>query len=70
MRWLWEHLPIWGVIGRFQYAFMPLPRWVGNRREGWHIRWCRFRGHPGIVFYNPGGFEPDMHCTRCGEDTG
>lgn len=34
------------------------------------IVWCRLRGHPGIVYFNPGGLEPDTHCKRCGEDIG
>jgi len=30
---------------------------------------CRARGHPaGIVFFNPGGLEPNMSCRNCGED--
>lgn len=32
---------------------------------------CRWRHHPcGVVFYNTGGTEPDMHCLGCGEDLG
>ena len=32
---------------------------------------CRAKGHPnGVVWYNPGGLEPDMHCKECGEDLG
>lgn len=32
---------------------------------------CRARGHPdGVVWYNPGGLEPDMHCRNCGDDLG
>jgi len=32
---------------------------------------CRVRGHPyGIVWFNVGGTEPDMHCKNCGEDLG
>lgn len=32
---------------------------------------CRFKGHScGIVWHNPGGLEPDMHCSNCGEDLG
>ena len=32
---------------------------------------CRWQGHPkGIVFNNPGGLEPDTHCSNCGEDIG
>lgn len=40
----------------------------------WHIRddaiWCKVFGHPGVVWYNPAGLEPDMHCTRCSEYLG
>lgn len=32
--------------------------------------WCRFRGHPGEIFYNAGGLEPDHRCKRCGETVG
>ena len=38
--------------------------------KNWTNFWCRFRGHPGVWWYNPGGLEPDMHCQRCGEDLG
>lgn len=33
---------------------------------------CRLYGHQphGVVWYNPGGFEPDMSCRNCGEDLG
>jgi len=31
---------------------------------------CRYRGHPGVVWYNPNGSEPDMHCRNCGDDLG
>jgi len=32
---------------------------------------CRWRGHPcGVVWYNAGGTEPDMHCKNCGDDLG
>lgn len=33
-------------------------------------RWCEFRGHPGIIFYNANGWEPNNCCTRCGKDLG
>lgn len=36
----------------------------------WEVRWCRLRGHPGIIFYNAGGMEPDTRCERCLEDIG
>ena len=32
---------------------------------------CRAKGHPqGVVWYNPSGLEPDMHCKNCGDDLG
>lgn len=32
---------------------------------------CRKNGHPaGVYFYNPNGFEPDMHCKGCEDDLG
>lgn len=43
--------------------------WSGTYGK-WRVRFCRLRGHPGIVYFNPGGMEPDTSCTRCGEDIG
>ena len=38
---------------------------------GWTNFVCRIKGHPyGVVYYNPSGLEPDMHCKNCGEDLG
>ena len=31
---------------------------------------CMWNGHSSVVWYNPNGMEPDMHCQRCGEDLG
>jgi hypothetical protein len=32
---------------------------------------CRLDNHPcGVVWYNPNGLEPDMHCKNCGDDLG
>lgn len=37
----------------------------------WRVIRCRWRGHPaGIVFYNPGGLEPDTTCRECGDNIG
>lgn len=55
--------------------------WIRHRRRWWWSDlWeetrperiiCRFRGHPkGMIFYNPGGYEPDGRCKTCGEDIG
>jgi len=33
--------------------------------------WCRIKGHPyGVIWFNPHGYEPDMHCKNCGDDLG
>lgn len=37
---------------------------------GWTKFWCRWRGHSGVTWFNPGGYEPDMTCERCGDDLG
>ena len=30
---------------------------------------CRWNGHPaGVIWYNPEGLTPDMHCRNCGDD--
>jgi hypothetical protein len=32
---------------------------------------CRWRGHPaGPVWFNPNGYEPNMHCIGCGDEIG
>jgi hypothetical protein len=37
----------------------------------WRRVLCRIGGHrAGVVYYNAGGSEPDMHCKNCGEDLG
>lgn len=41
------------------------------RFANWLLRCrCRAKGHPCGVFWNSGGYEPDMHCVDCGEDLG
>jgi len=63
-RWFF---PYW-----YKYLFKPIhvyccdPWW-------WRIKviWCRAKGHPkGVVYFNPGGWEPDMRCKECGDDLG
>lgn len=38
----------------------------------WRLRraLCRARGHAGVVWFNPNGYEPDMTCKCCGDDLG
>ncbi len=52
---------------------------LGPRERGQHFpdlsRWtiirCRYQGHKcGVIYYNPGGLEPDMHCQDCNENLG
>ena len=32
---------------------------------------CRLLNHPaGVVWYNPNGVGPDMHCKNCGDNLG
>ena len=32
---------------------------------------CRWQSHKcGVIWYNIGGIEPDMHCKNCGDDLG
>lgn len=53
--WWWKHL------------FRPR-----NTQFPWYVViWCRLRNHPdGVVWYDPDGIEPDMHCENCGDDLG
>jgi len=53
---------------------------INSKRWRWSWLWeetkperilCRLRGHPkGMIYYNPGGFEPDGRCQTCGENIG
>lgn len=73
LKW-WEYF----TVGGWAYLFWPQISYYRRPRPGFLHYWdhrptilmvlCRARGHPGTVFYNPGGTEPDYHCTRCGED--
>ncbi len=57
-KWFWEYI----LYKRSNY--------YGD--VGWlKTIWCRITNHKcGIVWYNPNGFEPDMHCKRCGDNLG
>ena len=34
--------------------------------DRWHSFKCRWKGHPcGSIYYNPGGYEPDIRCKNC-----
>jgi hypothetical protein len=58
----------WFTRDWWRYLLAPrmwnAPRWPS-------VIWCRLRGHPeGVWWFNPGGWEPDMHCKNCGDDIG
>jgi hypothetical protein len=62
--WIWRAPEHWGRRAPYkQYR-----DW--GDLSPWEVRWCRLRGHPGTIFYNPGGMEPDNRCSRCLEDIG
>jgi hypothetical protein len=45
--------------------------WACTDHTGWRNIFCRMRGHQaGVVWYDPTGSEPDMHCRNCDEDLG
>lgn len=67
LRWWWK-LEWWCSQDGRRYLLSP-------RRDDddpwWRVIRCRLRGHPcGVVWYNPGGLEPDMTCKECGDDLG
>lgn len=45
--------------------------WLDRQRTRLDTIICRWRGHPcGVVWYNLGGYEPNMTCKNCGDDLG
>ena len=64
------NIPKWFLPSWYKYLFAKRDRWCGDAGL---VRTfiCRARNHPaGVVWYNPNGFEPDMHCKNCGDDLG
>jgi hypothetical protein len=68
-RW-WHRIPVlWLLLDRewWRYIFRERHRDSGFFRTAL----CRWRGHPaGVWWFNPGAYEPDMHCKNCGDDLG
>lgn len=60
-----RHLPYWEWLESIPSELMDVNWYARLKRE-----MCGRSGHASVVFYNPMGFEPDMTCTRCGEDIG
>ena len=64
-----------GLLAFIRWLPLDLIRYMLEPTRGYTSRigtaWCRLRSHPaGIVFFNPGGLEPDYHCRNCGDDCG
>lgn len=55
----------WFTLDWWKYLF----EHYRNQTPTWRQVFCRARGHGDVVWYTM-GFEPDMHCRRCGEDIG
>jgi len=36
----------------------------------WRSLWCRIKGHETMIWFNPGGEEPDTRCKNCLDDLG
>lgn len=61
------------MLDWWKYLLGPMQGVRCNDETFWRLRVivCRAKGHPGgVVFYNPSGWEPDMHCLNCGDDLG
>lgn len=58
----WFHRDWWSyLLAPRMWGYVSWPRTI----------WCRMKGHPaGVYWFNPSGFEPDMHCKNCGDDLG
>ena len=70
-----KHLPclsVWFVKDWWKYLVKDVEFYnYDNELFFFQHMWCRATGHPcGVWFYNSGGYEPDMHCQYCNDDTG
>lgn len=58
----------------WKYLLEPInDSWMDNNNiiSKTKVAWCRANGHPcGVIYWNPGGYEPDMRCRNCGDDLG
>ena len=48
-------------------------RWSSDNivEDWWNRIICRIKHHPcGMIYYNPGGDEPDYRCKNCGDIIG
>ena len=68
MSWLYELL-----IDLWENPDWMVERWFATSEwldQTYRSTVCRFRGHPGVTWFNANGLEPNMECTRCGKDLG
>ncbi len=57
----------WFCIGFYHYLFSDLS-WTDGTLHSLKVIICRINGHKkGPVWFNAGGFEPDMSCKNCGD---
>ncbi|CAB4176892.1 hypothetical protein UFOVP1672_57 [uncultured Caudovirales phage] len=49
------------------WILWPVSAFYETRLGAW---WCERQGHDDVWWFNLGGYEPDMHCKRCGKDLG
>ena len=71
--WWWESPRLdWIRPGYWRYLFSPQGPYDRKYLGRFGTAWCRARGHApvvgGTLWADPP--EPDMHCSRCGEDLG
>jgi len=63
LKQLYWKITKWFSIDWWKYILFP---WKGFRTVI-----CRAGGHKcGVIYYNPCGLEPDMHCKNCDDDLG
>lgn len=55
----------------FQWFTLDWWKYLLEKPRSFRAFFCRARGHSsGVIYYNPYGLEPDMHCKNCGDDLG
>lgn len=70
--WLMSRVHRWLYNRKLWWWPLNIPSELTDLRTGRAVLvWlCGWNGHGTVVWYNAGGYEPDMHCERCGEDLG
>ena len=64
-------MKLWVLLDKSMWQYLLEPKSTDTDRSKLAVMWCRFNAHPaGVWWYNPSGYEPDMHCKNCGDDLG